>query len=193
MERLDPRHVRVAQFGAPSEEERRHHFLWRFAPALPGRGEMSVLDRTWYGRVLVERVEELATPAQWRAAYEEIVSFERALAHDGTVVVKLWLHISFEEQLRRFEARRADPLRRWKLTDEDWRNRGRWDDYLEALAEMLAKTDHADAPWDLVPAESKHFARLQVLETVVARLEEGMRRVGTEPPPSAGQDYDEQG
>jgi polyphosphate kinase 2 (PPK2 family) len=185
--------VRVAQFGAPSEEERRHHFLWRFAAVLPGRGEMSVLDRTWYGRVLVERVEELVAEERWRAAYEEIVDFERALVRDGTTIVKLWLHISPEEQLRRFEARRADPLRRWKLTDEDWRNRGRWDDYLAALADVLAQTDHEDAPWDLVPAESKHFARLQVLETVVARLEAGMRRVGVEPPPSTGQDYDEQG
>lgn len=186
---LDPRHVRVAQFGPPDADERRHHFLWRFAPALPGWGGMSVLDRSWYGRVLVERVEGLATEDQWRRAYGEIRRFERSLAEEGTVLVKLWLHISPEEQLKRFEARRADALKRWKLTDDDWRNRGRWPEYEVAVEEMLARTDHAHAPWDVVPAEQKRYGRVAVLRAVIARMEEGMRRAGIEPPPSTGADY----
>ncbi len=185
---LDPRHVRVAQFGAPTLDERRHHFLWRFSPALPGWGGMAVLDRSWYGRVLVERVEKLATRAQWRRAYEEIRQFEWSLAEEGTVLVKLWLHLTPGEQLRRFEARRADPLKRWKLTDEDWRNRERWADYEQAVEEMLALTDQPHARWDVVPAEQKRYGRVAVLRTVIERLEQGMRRAGIEPPPSTGVD-----
>src|SRR5207302_762174 len=123
--RLDPRHVRVAQFAAPTPDAKRHHFLWRFWPTLPGWGGMAVLDRSWYGRVLVERVEGLATKEQWTRAYDEIVEFERSLAAEGMILVKFWMHVSDEEQLRRFERRRDDPLRAWKLTDDDWRNRKR--------------------------------------------------------------------
>src|ERR1700755_2269826 len=126
---LDPRHVRVAQFAAPSYDEKRHHFLHhflhRFWPPLPGWGGMTVYDRSWYGRVLVERVDELANRAEWERAYEEIVSFEQGLADEGTIFVKLWLHISPEEQLRRFESRAADPLKAWKLTPDDWENRAK--------------------------------------------------------------------
>ncbi len=188
--RLDPRHVLVAQYGVPSEEERRHHFLWRFSRALPGWGEMSVFDRSWYGRVLVERIEELASRHEWRRAYEEITAFEHGLVEEGATVVKFWLHISAEEQLRRFEARRDDPLRRWKLTEEDWRNRSRRAAYEEAVEEMLGRTDHRHAPWTLVAAESKHYARVKVLEEVVAQLEAGMARAGVPVPPSAGADFD---
>src|SRR6476659_10094061 len=119
---LDPRHVRVAQFGAPSYDEKRHHFLWRFWPVLPGWGGMAVLDRSWYGRVLVERVEGFATEKQWRRAYREITEFERTLAEEGMIIVKFWMHLSSAEQLRRFKAREQDPLKTWKLTAEDWRN-----------------------------------------------------------------------
>src|SRR6266576_2281425 len=122
---LDPRHVRVAQFAAPTYDEKRHHFLWRFGPALPGWGGMAVLDRSWYGRVLVERVERFATEAQWRRAYGEIEAHERLLCADGMVLVKCFLHISSAEQKQRFEDRAKDPLKSWKLTDEDWRNRGK--------------------------------------------------------------------
>jgi AMP-polyphosphate phosphotransferase len=188
--RLDPRHVRVAPFGAPSEQERRRHFLLRFAPELPGRGEMSIFDRSWYGRVLVERVEGFATPNEWRRAFGEIVNFERALVEEGTTLVKFWLHISAEEQLRRFESRRTDPLRAWKLTDEDWRNRERRADYLPAIEEMLERTDHAHSPWELIAAEDKRYARVAVLETVIARIEAGLRCAGIEPPPSKGSDFD---
>src|SRR5215203_5370205 len=137
---LDPRHVRVVQYAAPTHGEKRHHFLWRFWPALPGWGGMAVFDRTWYGRVLVERVEGFATEEQWRRSYREIDDFERMLADDGMIIVKLYLHISDEEQLKRFEARRTDPLKAWKLTDEDWRNRAKRPAYEAALEEMFERT-----------------------------------------------------
>src|SRR5829696_2168694 len=118
---LDPRHVRVSQFAAPTSDEKRHHFLGRFWSALPGWGGMTVFDRSWYGRVLVERVEGFATEEQWRRAYDEINAFEQTLANEGAIIVKFWMHVSPEEQLKRFEARAGDPLKSWKLTDEDWR------------------------------------------------------------------------
>src|SRR4029450_5047370 len=120
---LDPRHVRVASFAAPTYDEKRHHFLWRFWPQLPGWGGMAGYDRSWYGRVLVERVEGFATESQWRRAYQEISEFERTLVDEGMILVKFWRHLSEQEQLKRFERRQHDPLKRWKLTDEDWRNR----------------------------------------------------------------------
>jgi polyphosphate kinase 2 (PPK2 family) len=178
---LDPRHVRVAQFAAPTEAEKRHHFLQRFWPALPGWGGMAVFDRSWYGRVLVERVEGFASEAQWMRAYDDIAAFERTLAGDGTVLVKLWLHISDDEQLERFRKRERDPLRRWKLTDEDWRNRAKRPQYEAAVEAMLARTDQPAAPWHVVPAESKAYARVAVAELVVAELERGMRAYGIEP------------
>jgi len=179
---LDPRHVRVAQFSAPTYDEKRHHFLWRFWPALPGWGGMAVLDRSWYGRVLVERVERLATKEQWTRAYREIFDFEETLAAEGMLLVKFWLHLSEEEQLRRFESREGDPLRRWKLTDEDWRNRRKRKPYEHAIEEMLDKTDHAAAPWVLVEGESKRYARVKVVETVVDILETGLHRAGLDIP-----------
>ncbi|MGZ5320388.1 MAG: polyphosphate kinase 2 family protein, partial [Solirubrobacterales bacterium] len=127
--KLDPRHVRVRSYGAPGPDAARHHFLWRFWPALPGWGGMAVLDRSWYGRVLVERVEGLASEEQWRRAYDEINSFERTLADEGLIVAKIWLHISSKEQLKRFESRAADPLKSWKLTAEDWENRKKRREY----------------------------------------------------------------
>src|SRR5687767_10840105 len=136
---LDPRHVRVAQFAAPTHDEKRHHFLWRFGPALPGWGGMAVLDRSWYGRVLVERVERYATQEQWKRAYDEITGFERTLAAEGMVIVKFWLHLSDDEQLKRFKAREKDPLKSWKLTDDDWRNRKKRPRYEKAVEEMLER------------------------------------------------------
>jgi len=183
---LDPRHVRVAQFGAPSYDEKRHHFLWRFWPSLPGWGGMAVLDRSWYGRVLVERVEGFATDKQWRRAYREIVEFERTLADEGMIIVKFWLHLSSAEQLKRFKEREQDPLKTWKLTAEDWRNRGKRRQYKAAVEEMLDRTDHAAAPWVLVEAEDKRWARVKVVESVVAAIEAGMaaRNIPVPPPPA---------
>ena len=180
---MDPRHVRVKQFAAPTHDEKRHHFLWRFWPALPGWGGMAIFDRSWYGRVLVERVEEYATREQWLRAYDEINAFERSLCDEGMILLKFWMHISDEEQLRRFRRREKDPLKGWKLTDEDWRNRGRREEYVEAVEDMLARTDQPYAPWHLVPADSKRYARVMVLETTIGDIEEGMRRWGLEPPP----------
>lgn len=185
---LDPRHVRVASFAAPTYDEKRHHFLWRFFPKLPGWGGMAVFDRSWYGRVLVERVEGFATVEQWSRAYEEICQFEHSLAQEGMVVVKLWLHISHDEQLHRFERRQDNPLKSWKLGEEDWRNREKRSEYEAAVREMLERTDHPLGPWDLIAAEDKRWARVEVLERVIARTEEGMRRVGIEvPEPLAGE------
>jgi polyphosphate kinase 2 (PPK2 family) len=178
---LDPRHVRVAQFAAPTKDEKRHHFLHRFSAALPGWGGMAVLDRSWYGRVLVERVEGFATEDEWRRAYPQIVQWETALATEGMVLVKFWMHISQDEQLRRFRSRQKDPLKRWKLTGEDWRNLSRRADYEQAVEEMLAATDHDVAPWHVVPAESKHYARVEVLETVIKTIEDALRANGQTP------------
>jgi polyphosphate kinase 2 (PPK2 family) len=179
---LDPRHVRVIQSAAPTHDEKRHHFLWRFWHVLPGWGGMTVMDRSWYGRVLVERIEGYATREQWLRAYEQINAFERSLVEEGMILIKLWMHISPEEQLRRFRKREKDPLKSWKLSEEDWRNREKRPQYLEAVEDMLARTDEPGAPWDLVAGESKSYARVKVIETVIARIEQGMRRHGREPP-----------
>jgi AMP-polyphosphate phosphotransferase len=181
--KMDPRHVRVVQFAAPDTDEKRHHFLWRFWPVLPGWGGMAIFDRSWYGRVLVERVEDLASEEEWKRAYGEINDFERSLTAEGMILIKFWMHLSDEEQLRRFERRQKKPLKSWKLTDEDWRNREKRPQYVEAVEEMVARTDVPDAPWHLIPADSKRYARVQVLETVIAQIEEGMRKSGFEPPP----------
>lgn len=176
VEPLDPRHVRVVQFGAPTYDEKRHHFLGRFWPILPGRGGMVVLDRSWYGRVLVERVERFATVAEWSRAYDEIRDFERSLVEDGTILVKFWMHISDAEQLRRFDGRAEDPLRRWKLTDEDWRNRERRGDYEDAVENMLERTDTTAAPWVVVPSDHKPSARTFVVEHVSDAIEKALGR-----------------
>jgi AMP-polyphosphate phosphotransferase len=178
---LDPRHVTVAQYAAPSDREKRHHFLWRFSPSLPGWGGMCIYDRTWYGRVLVERVEGFATEAEWERAYGQIVDYERSLATEGMVILKFWLHVSAKEQLKRFKERERDPLKRWKLTDEDWRNRDRRPDYERALSEMLRRTDHPEAPWHVIAAENKQYARVAVVETVNTALEHGLQAAGIEP------------
>jgi AMP-polyphosphate phosphotransferase len=182
VEGLDPRHVRVAQFAAPTYDEKRHHFLWRFWPAIPGWGGMAILDRSWYGRVLVERVEGYASPEQWSRAYTEIVELEHTLAAEGVILIKLWMEVSDAEQLRRFERRAADPFKAWKLTPDDWRNRARRKDYEVAVEEMLARTDHPSGRWHLVEADDKRYARVKVIETVCGAIEEGMKAQGFESP-----------
>ncbi len=175
---LDARHVRVVQYAAPTPDEKRHFYLSRFIQHLPGHGGMAVFDRTWYGRVLVERVEEFATTEQWERAYGEIVDFERSLFLDGMIVVKFWIHISKGEQLRRFKAREKDPLKQWKLTDEDWRNRERWDDYAAAVEEMLERTDTKWAPWHVIPGDNKKAARIAVMDATIAEIERGCLQAG---------------
>ena len=176
VERLDPRHFSVYSYGKPDAREKRHHFLWRFWQKIPRQGGMCVFDRSWYGRVLVERVEEFATREEWMRAYDEIVQFERSLAMEGVIVVKFWLQISQDEQLKRFESRRDDPLRSWKLVDEDWRNRNKWPQYNAAIEDMFAMTDHDAAPWNLVAGEQKKWARVNFLETLNERVVEGIER-----------------
>ena len=176
VDRLDPRHVRVASTAAPSYDEKRHHYLWRFWPLLPGWGGMAVLDRSWYGRVLVERVEGFASEAEWERAYDEINDFERSLTLEGMILVKFWLEVSPEEQLKRFEARAKDPLKQWKLTEEDWRNREKRPAYDAAVEDMVRRTDTGWAPWHLVEGDSKRWARVKVVETVVARVEEALAK-----------------
>ena len=180
--KMDPRHVRVRQFAAPSSDEKRHHFLWRFWPALPGWGGMAIFDRSWYGRVLVERVEGYAEREQWMRAYDEINNFERTLTDEGMILIKFWMHLSSDEQLKRFQAREKNPLKTWKLTDEDWRNRDKHDEYRQAVEDMIARTDQPHAPWDLIEGESKRYARVQVVDTVIRRIEDGMRERGFEVP-----------
>jgi len=178
---VDPRHVRVAQFAAPTFDEKRHHFLQRFWEQLPGWGGMAVFDRSWYGRVLVERVEGFATTEQWTRAYAEIVEFERSLALEGMILVKFWIHISDEEQLRRFERRKVDPLKSWKLTDEDWRNRANRAEYTVAVEDMIERTDHRLGAWHLVEGDSKRYARVKVIETVIDQIDKGMSSRGFDP------------
>ncbi|MCB0871249.1 MAG: UDP-galactose-lipid carrier transferase [Solirubrobacterales bacterium] len=173
---MDPRHVRVAQFAAPTEDEKRHHFLWRFWPSLPGWGGMAIFDRSWYGRVLVERVEEFASKKEWKRSYKEIRNFEQALTDEGTILVKFWMHLSEEEQLKRFEARANEPLKQWKLTEEDWRNREKRGLYEEAVKDMFEKTSTEAAPWSVIPGENKRYARVAVIETVIDAMEKGMKR-----------------
>ncbi|MFF3437315.1 polyphosphate kinase 2 family protein [Streptosporangium sp. NPDC002721] len=175
---LDPRHVRVSQFAAPTYDEKRHHFLQRFWAVLPGWGGMTVLDRSWYGRVLVERVEGFATTEQWTRAYDEIVEFERSLTAEGAILVKFWMHVSPGEQLRRFQDRAQDPLRSWKLTEEDWRNRERRKDYEDAIEDMITKTDRERAPWKIVAGDSKPYARVTVLEHVCHTVETALTERG---------------
>jgi len=171
VEPLDPRHVRVAQFAAPTFREKRHHFLWRFWPILPGWGSMVVLDRSWYGRVLVERVEGFATEDEWSRAYREIANFEQSLAVEGMILLKFWMHVSPDEQLKRFQSRAADELRRWKLTEEDWRNREKRSQYEAAVDEMLGRTDDPRAPWVVIPGDHKRTARALVVERVCDAIE----------------------
>ncbi len=173
---LDARSYRVIPISAPTDEERAHHYLWRFWRWLPRRGRLSIFDRSWYGRVLVERVEGYAREPEWQRAYQEINEFERELVRGGVVLIKFWLHISLEEQARRFDARASDPTKRHKITPEDYRNREQANQYEAAAAEMLARCSTPAAPFTLVEANDKHFARVKVLQTVCESLEAALRR-----------------
>jgi polyphosphate kinase 2 (PPK2 family) len=178
VERLDPRLFRVHSIVKPTEEEYAHHYLWRFWNRLPAYGQIAVFDRSWYGRVLVERVEGFCTEKEWKRAYEEINEFERLLSDDGTVFVKIYLQISKEEQLLRFKRRESDPYKHWKITDEDWRNRRKWDEHNAAAESMFERTSTEVAPWWILPGNFKWNARIEVLKTVNAALEEaGIRKL----------------
>lgn len=171
---LDPRGYEVVPVAAPEGEEKRKHHLWRFWRALRKSGHFTIFDRSWYGRVMVERVEGFAQPDEWMRAYREINEFETELVDYGAVVCKFWMHISKEEQLDRFEARQRTPGKEWKITEEDWRNREKWDAYWEAVTDMIEKTSTVHAPWTIVEGNDKKYARLKVLRTVVDRLSAGL-------------------
>jgi len=173
---LDARNYRVLQYGAPSDEERAHHYLWRFWRHLARSGRLTIFDRSWYGRVLVERVERLASDDEWRRAYAEINDFEDQLIEHGTILVKFWLHITPDEQWARFRDRKQKAYKRWKLTSEDWRNRSKWYAYEEAAHDMVKYTSTHTAPWELVCANDKNFARIKVLETVGDLLEKALEK-----------------
>ena len=170
-EKLDPRGYAVHPIGAPTDDERKRHYLWRFWTRLPDRGRWAIFDRTWYGRVLVERVEGFCKKKEWKRAYREINEFERQLVDDGTVLVKLFLAITKKEQKRRFEEREHDPYKRWKIGPEDWRNREHWDQYVDAAEEMFDQTSTECAPWKIIGANRKWHARLEVMKHVLTRLD----------------------
>ncbi len=168
---LDPRTTSVIPFAAPSDEEKAHPYLWRFWRHIPKKGHLSIFDRSWYVRVLVERVEQFCSQDEWLRAYDEIRSFEAELADYGVIVVKFWLAIDKAEQLRRFRERQKIGYKRYKITDEDWRNRRKWNDYAQAVHDMVDRTSTDKAPWTLVEANDKYFARFKVLKTIADRLE----------------------
>ena len=169
-ERIDPRGYVVHPIAAPAGDDKERHYLYRFWRRLPEGGQIALFDRSWYGRVLVERVERFAKPDDWQRAYSEINEFERQLLDYGTLIFKFWLHISPEEQLKRFQERESTPYKSWKLTAEDWRNRAKWDDYRDAVDDMVLKTSTPRAPWTIVEANDKYYARIKILRTVVQKL-----------------------
>ena len=175
-EAIDPRLYRLVQFAAPTDEERAQHYLWRFWRQLARDGRATLFDRSWYGRVLVERVEGFARRDEWNRAYEEINRFEEHLTDHGSVLMKFWIHISKDEQLARFKLREQTPHKQHKITEEDWRNREKWSDYELAVHDMVTHTSTSQAPWTLVAGNDKHFARIQILKTYCQRLEEALER-----------------
>lgn len=187
-EKLDPRGYVVYPISSPHGEDRTRHYLYRFWRRLPERGQIAIFDRSWYGRVLVERVERFASEAEWKRAYKEINSFERQLREFGVILVKFWIHISHEEQLRRFEERKAIGYKSWKLTEEDWRNREKWSAYEEAVEQMLVKTSTVTAPWTLIGGNDKYWARTRVLAKVVKMLSAGLGYQPSDPLPKAEQE-----
>ena len=173
---LDARDYQVIPIAAPTDEERSRHYLWRFWRHLSRAGRITIFDRSWYGRVLVERVEGFATEAEYMRAFGEITHFEEQLVSDGLLLLKFWIHISKDEQLRRFRERSHTSYKQWKITDEDWRNRKRWPDYTIAVNDMVARTSTQIAPWTLVEGNDKNFARIKVLRTVADRLDERLKK-----------------
>jgi polyphosphate kinase 2 (PPK2 family) len=182
-EKLDPRGYEVFPIAAPVGEDRTHHYLWRFWRRLkpPDEKQIQIFDRSWYGRVMVERLEGFCTEEEWKRAYREINEFERQLVDFGTILAKFWIQISKEEQLDRFEDRQETPYKAWKLTDEDWRNRQKWDLYEEAVNDMLLKTSTLTAPWTIVEGNCKWYARVKALRTLVERLSKELNYVPPDP------------
>lgn len=174
--KMDPRGFVVHPTASPNDIERAHHYLWRFWTAMPKAGHVAIFDRTWYGRVMVERIEGFCTKDEWQRAYKEINDMERDLTNAGAIVLKFWMQIDKDEQERRFKARQENPEKQWKITDEDWRNREKWDQYEVAVNEMLMKTSTTSAPWIVVEGNCKYYARIRVLESVIEAIEERLKK-----------------
>jgi len=187
--RLDPRGFKLYPIRAARTYEQKHPWLWRFWLKLPGRGEWAMFDRSWYGRVLVERVENLTPESEWRRAYRDIVDFERAIADDGCLIIKFWLHISKQEQKRRFKKLVQDPLTAWQVTAEDWDHQSKYDDYLLAVEEMLERTTTEWGPWTIVEATDRQWTHVKIFQTIIAALEERLSAIPgalpASPPPAA--------
>jgi polyphosphate kinase 2 (PPK2 family) len=181
-EKLDPRGYVVYPIAAPQGDDKTHHYMWRFWRRLPERGQIAIFDRSWYGRVMVERVEGFCTEEEWKRAYREINHFERQLVDFGIILVKFWIHIGKDEQLRRFQQREQTPYKVWKMTAEDWRNREKWDQYLEAIEDMLLKTSTLTAPWTIIEGNDKYWARVRVLRTMVEALNRELGPLDVERP-----------
>jgi polyphosphate kinase 2 (PPK2 family) len=177
LSQMDPRFYNVVTISAPTREELNHHYLWRFWKSLGKYETWTIYDRTWYGRVLVERIEGFCSQDDWKRALEyEINDFETSLVNFGSIVIKFWLHISKEEQEKRFTARNDDIFKNWKLTDEDWRNRDKWDQYVTSVNDMLAQTNTKQAPWYIVPGNNKLEARIYVLETIIKEVKRNLKK-----------------
>jgi AMP-polyphosphate phosphotransferase len=167
---MDPRGYRVYSVSAPTEHEKSRNYLWRFWIHLPAKGEIVIFDRSWYGRVLVERVEKFASEDEWKRAYDEINNFEKTLTDDGAILLKFFVHISKDEQKKRFEERETNPLKKYKIGKEDFRNRGKWDDYLSAYEDMFEKTNTPHAKWHIIEGNDKNFARIKVMKKFIKKL-----------------------
>lgn len=178
--RLDPRGYVVHPVAAPNEYEKKYHYMYRFWKNLPSHGQIAIFDRSWYGRVLVERLEGFATEEEWSRAYEEINQFEKTLTDDRYLIIKFWIHIDKDEQLRRFNDRQNNPYKMWKLTDEDWRNRDKFDDYVVAAEDMFEKTDKKNAPWKIVSGNNKQYARIKVLKETIDFVKSQAKKKGLE-------------
>jgi polyphosphate:AMP phosphotransferase len=172
---LDARHFQVFPIAAPTDEERAHHYLWRFWRHLSRAGKITIFDRSWYGRVLVERIESFAKEDEWRRAYSEINSFEEMLTDSGILLMKYWIHVTKDEQLNRFKEREIVPHKQWKLTDEDWRNREKWDEYEHAVNDIVERTSTKAAPWTLIEGNDKRYARVKVIKTLCEQMEEALK------------------
>ena len=171
---LDPRGYEVIPIAAPDKAELAHHYLWRFWNHMPKTGHVAIFDRTWYGRVMVERIEGFCSTSAWQRAYQEINEFEWELHQWGAVILKFWLHIDPDEQLRRFKDRQETPSKQWKITEEDWRNREKWGQYETAVNDMLQYTSTGFAPWHIIESQDKKYGRIKALHTMIAAIEEGL-------------------
>lgn len=175
VQELNPRLYKVIPTGPPTEIEKAHQYLWRFCKRMPNSGQITIFDRSWYGRVLVERVERLCSKEEWKRAYREINEFEKIIIGTGAIILKFWLQIDRDTQLKRFEARENDPHKRWKLTEDDWRNRSKWNEYKVAIDEMLLKTSTTNVPWTIVESNDKYYSRIKILKTVTEAIEKELK------------------